>query len=138
MDQDALDAYEQRRKHMKHTSDAAASVLTSNTDGGSYRPKTRETRAAYEALLGMIGGAFGDQPADVLRGAADEVLAVLKNDRSNDPSRKKEVEKLMGPLGDETFARFVAVGKLVTDFVEQGGDADEGNDAPGQRSLIHI
>lgn len=136
MDQDDLDAYAQRRKHMKHTSDAAASVLTSNTDGGSYRPKTRETRAAYEALLGMIGGAFGDQPADVLRGAADEVLAVLKNDRSNDPSRKKEVEKLMGPLGDETFARFVAVGKLVTDFVEQGGDADEGNDAPGQGDAL--
>jgi len=26
-------------------------------------------------------GQFGDQPADVLRGAADEVLAALKNDR---------------------------------------------------------
>ena len=47
---------------------------------GSYRPATKETRAAYETLLAMIQGQFGDQPADVLRGAADEVLAVLKND----------------------------------------------------------
>lgn len=28
-----------------------------------------------------LQGQFGDQPADVLRGAADEVLAALKNDR---------------------------------------------------------
>lgn len=47
---------------------------------GSYRPATKETRAAYEALLAMVQGQFGDQPADVLRGAAEEVLAVLKND----------------------------------------------------------
>ena len=48
---------------------------------GVYQPKTRETRAAYETLLSIIRGQFGDQPADVLRGAADEVMAVLKNDR---------------------------------------------------------
>ena len=47
---------------------------------GMYRPKTRETRAAYEALLSFIQAKVGDQPADVLRGAADEVLATLKND----------------------------------------------------------
>lgn len=46
---------------------------------GLYRPRTKETRAAYEALLNTIHATFGDQPADVLRGAADEVLAVLKN-----------------------------------------------------------
>lgn len=124
-DQDDLDAYAQKRKQQKHVT--AVSVLNAEADG-SYRPKTRETRAAYEALLGMIGGAFGDQPQDVLRGAAEEVLEVLKNDRSNDPQRKKDVEKLMGPTSDETFAQFVAVGKLVTDFAPGGGvdAADDG------------
>ena len=48
---------------------------------GVYQPKTRETRAAYETLLSIVRGQFGDQPADVLRGAADEILAVLKKDR---------------------------------------------------------
>lgn len=48
---------------------------------GVYQPKTRETRAAYETLLSIVRGQFGDQPADVLRGAADEIMAVLKNDR---------------------------------------------------------
>lgn len=46
---------------------------------GFYTPRTKETREAYEALLGTIHTLFGDQPQDVLRGAADEVLAVLKN-----------------------------------------------------------
>lgn len=47
---------------------------------GSYRPATKETRAAYETLLDLVRSQFGDQPADVLRGAAEEILAVLKND----------------------------------------------------------
>ena len=46
-----------------------------------YRPRTQETRAAYEAVLAFIREQFGDQPQDVLKGAADEVLAVLKDDR---------------------------------------------------------
>ena len=57
------------------------SVLDIDT-AGLYRPRTKETREAYEAMLGLIRSQFGDQPADVLRGAADEVLAALKNDRS--------------------------------------------------------
>ena len=85
MDQDDLDAYAAKRK--KGRGAASGSVLTADADVGSYRPKTRETRAAYEALLGMIQGQFGDQPQDVLRGAAEEVLEVLKDDHSNDPER---------------------------------------------------
>jgi hypothetical protein len=48
---------------------------------GLYRPRTKETQEAYEALLSVIQAQFGDQPQDILRGAADEVLATLKNDR---------------------------------------------------------
>lgn len=35
-------------------------------------------RVAYEEVLSTMVGALGDQPQDVLRGAADEVLAWLK------------------------------------------------------------
>ena len=53
-----------------------------NLDTASgYRPRTQETRAAYEAVLAFIREQFGDQPQDVLKGAADEILAVLKDDR---------------------------------------------------------
>ncbi len=53
-----------------------------NLDTASgYRPRTQETRAAYEAILSFIREQFGDQPQDVLKGAADEILAVLKDDK---------------------------------------------------------
>lgn len=55
-------------------------VMSLDTASG-YRPRTQETRAAYEAVLAFIREQFGDQPQDVLKGAADEVLAVLKDDR---------------------------------------------------------
>jgi hypothetical protein len=109
------------------------SVLDIDT-AGFYRPRTKETREAYEALLSVIREQFGDQPADVLRGAADEVLASLKNDRTNDPSRKKEVDSLLGPVADEKFAQLVALGKLITDYaptaeaVSAGGVGELGVD----------
>ena len=86
---------------------------------GFYRPKTKETREAYEALLSVISSQFSDTPQDVLRGAADEVLASLKNDRLKDPERHKEVNAVLGSVPDEKFAQLVALGKLITDFVPE-------------------
>lgn len=44
---------------------------------------------------------------DILRGAADEVLAVLKDDKKTDPERKREIEKLLGGISSEHFATLV-------------------------------
>lgn len=55
------------------------SVLSTEVDT-FYRPKTRETKLAYEVLLNFIQEEMGGQPHDVLRSAADEILAVLKDD----------------------------------------------------------
>ena len=52
---------------------------TAELDTGAYRPKTRDTRAAYEGLLSFVQACLGDQPQDVLRGATDEVLALVKD-----------------------------------------------------------
>jgi hypothetical protein len=38
-----------------------------------YRPKTKETQIAYELVLAFVKGCIGDQPQEILRGAADEV-----------------------------------------------------------------
>ena len=53
------------------------SVL-SETEEGVYRPKTRETQAAYEALLGVIQQQLGGQPPSVVCGAADEVFGSVE------------------------------------------------------------
>ncbi|XP_054766386.2 U5 small nuclear ribonucleoprotein 200 kDa helicase-like [Lytechinus pictus] len=81
-----------------------------------YRPKTQETRGTYEALLSFIQAAIGDQPRDILCGAADEVLATLKNEHSKNKDKKRELEQLLGTLAEERFALLVNLGKKITDY----------------------
>ncbi|XP_020973157.1 DExH-box ATP-dependent RNA helicase DExH12-like [Arachis ipaensis] len=68
------------------------SVLTA-TEEGVYQPKTKETRAAYEAMLSVIQQHLGRQPLSIVSGAADEILAVLK------------IEKLLNPIPNQVFER---------------------------------
>lgn len=56
------------------------------------------------------------QPRDILCGAADEVLTVLKNDKLKDREKKIETESLLGGLTEERFALLVNLGKKITDF----------------------
>jgi len=56
------------------------------------------------------------QPHEILCGAADEVLGVIKNDRLKDREKKTETETLLGPLPEERFALFVNLAKKITDF----------------------
>lgn len=86
-----------------------------------YKPKTKETREAYEILLSFIQAAIGDQPRDILCGAADEVIMVLKNDKHRDKERRKEIQSLLGSLEDSRYYVLVNLGKKITDF---GADKD--------------
>lgn len=61
------------------------------------------------------------QPRDILCGAADEVLAVLKNDKMRDKERRREVEQLLGPADDTRYHVLVNLGKKISDY---GGDKD--------------
>ncbi|KRZ08826.1 U5 small nuclear ribonucleoprotein helicase [Trichinella pseudospiralis] len=83
---------------------------------GVYKPKTQETRQTYDVILAFIQEAIGDQPRDILCGAADEVLATMKSDKIRDKERKHEVELLLGPLTDERFALLLNLGKKITDY----------------------
>ncbi|XP_043809314.1 LOW QUALITY PROTEIN: DExH-box ATP-dependent RNA helicase DExH12-like [Manihot esculenta] len=97
------------------------SVLTS-TEEGVYQPKTKETRAAYEAMLSIIQQHLGGQPLNIVSAAADEILAVLKNESVKTPDKKKEIEKLLNPIPNHVFDQLVSIGRLITDF-QDGGDA---------------
>ncbi|EOD12464.1 hypothetical protein EMIHUDRAFT_422149 [Emiliania huxleyi CCMP1516] len=105
--------------------EAKQSVLGLGDDMDSYRPRSRETRQAYEDLLHLLSSQLGDQPHDILRGAADEVLAVLKDDGLTDPDRKREIEKLVNSLPQETFGRLVGAGKRITDYVAEDATGNE-------------
>ncbi|EJW85261.1 U5 small nuclear ribonucleoprotein helicase [Wuchereria bancrofti] len=103
----------------------------SNTElMGLYKPRTQETRQTYEAILAYIQDAIGDQPRDILCGAADEVLAVLKSDKIREKDRKKEVELLLGLLTDERIAVLINLAKKITDFSvdDEKGKFDNANE----------
>jgi len=95
-----------------------------------YRPKTQDTKQTYEVMLSFIQEALSDQPRDVLCGAADEVLTVLKNDKLKDKEKKKETESLLGNLPEERFALLVNLGKKITDWGQ-----DEKNSGPGDEQV---
>ena len=79
----------QRRKR------ARADELLARPDDvrGDYRPKSRETRQAHEALLSLLSQQLGDVPADVLHGAADECLVVLKGDLTSDAEKRRAPDR---------------------------------------------
>ena len=109
----------------KRAKQEQTTVLGLDEDMDAYRPRSRETREAYEDMLSIISAQLGDQPHDILRGAADEVLACLKNDSMTDPERKREVEKLINSIAPETFGKMVSTGKRITDYMFEDGKGNE-------------
>lgn len=114
-----------RQKREPHKNDVGKSGgplqsdIMDDISGIIYRPKAQDTKQTYEVLLSFIQEALSDQPRDVLCGAADEVLIVLKNDKLKDKEKKRDTEMLLGPLPDERFALLVNLGKKITDFGQE-------------------
>ncbi|KHN26799.1 U5 small nuclear ribonucleoprotein 200 kDa helicase [Glycine soja] len=109
---DDATAVPSKRRRVQHDS------VLSTSDDGVYQPKTKETRAAYEAMLSVIQNQLGGQPLSIVSAAADEILAVLKNDVVKNPDKKKDIEKLLNPIPGHVFDQLVSIGKLITDFQE--------------------
>lgn len=104
-----------------------ASILSQieDLDASSYRPKTRETREAYEELLREMQILVGDQPQDILKGAVDEVLSVLKDDQLKDNVKHKQLQSIASGFSVEKFHHVVGLGKRITDYHVKSEDAEE-------------
>ncbi|ESW21254.1 hypothetical protein PHAVU_005G055300 [Phaseolus vulgaris] len=119
---DAAVSVPSKRRRVQHDS------VLSSSDDGVYQPKTKETRAAYEAMLSVIQHQLGGQPLSIVSAAADEILAVLKNDVLKNTDKKKDIEKLLNPIANHVFDQLVSIGKLITDF-QEAADVPNGNSA---------
>ncbi|KAH9677826.1 DExH-box ATP-dependent RNA helicase DExH12 [Citrus sinensis] len=104
------------------------SVLLAASEEGTYKPKTNETRAAYRAMLSVIQQQLGGQPLSIVSAAADEILAVLKDDSVEKPDKKKDIEKLLNPIPNHVFDQLVSIGKLITDYNQDAGYGSAEND----------
>jgi pre-mRNA-splicing helicase BRR2 len=105
-----------------------ASILSQieDFDSSSYRPKSRETGEAYEEMLREMQLLLGDQPQDVLKGAVDEVLSILKDDLLKDHAKQKELLKIASGFNADKFYKVVGIGKRITDYsvnVEENEEA---------------
>ncbi|KAJ3182114.1 DEIH-box ATPase [Irineochytrium annulatum] len=90
---------------------------TDDFEGDTYRPKTKETRQAYDLILSLINAGMGDVPPDALAGAANDVLETLKDDTKKDFDKKREVEEIINwKMSSEKFNQLVNLGKKITDF----------------------
>ncbi|KAF0990898.1 hypothetical protein HZS_5841, partial [Henneguya salminicola] len=92
-----------------------------------YKPRTNETRVTYESLLSYIQNSIGEQPRDILMGAADEVLATLKDELKKDKEKHAEILLLLGNMPDEHYSILVNLVKKITDYYSETdlGDTDE-------------
>lgn len=103
-----------------------ATVLDADvTENFFYRPTTRATHQVYEQLLVVLQQQLGDQPDEVLRGAADEVLQVLKEDGVREGERKKNIEGVLGPISQDRFTKLFQLSKNITDFMGADQDRDD-------------
>lgn len=66
------------------------------------------------------------QPRDILCGAADEVLATLKDEHLREREKQREISSLLGSVEDDKFALLVGLGKKITDYGAERHTTEEG------------
>lgn len=121
---------EKRRRKKEESAISRAygysSVLSATEDweGLNYRPRTKETREAYEHILAFVYEHLGDQARDVIRSAADDVLDTLKTDTLKDFDKKREIESVIGTMTSDEFAQLVNLSKKITDYNTEAESMD--------------
>ena len=56
------------------------------------------------------------QPREILCGAADEVLATLKDEHFKEKEKHREISNLLGTISDERYAMLGGLGRKITDY----------------------
>ena len=126
-DHTANDEKTKSKKVFFAQSKKGSSILsqTDDLDSLNYRPKTRESRAAYEELLRFTQVVIGDQPHDILKGAADEILSFLKDENLRDSVKQKEIEKITMNMNSDYYYKIVNIGKRINDYRIKEAEAEE-------------
>ncbi|GKC96861.1 DExH-box ATP-dependent RNA helicase DExH12-like protein, partial [Tanacetum coccineum] len=86
-------------------------------------------------MLNVIQQQLGGQPLNVVSGAADEILAVLKNDTLKNRDKKVVIEKLLNTMPDQVFDQLVSIGRTITDFHDAGSYAGGSSVTYGEDAL---
>ncbi|TDH71432.1 uncharacterized protein CCR75_005989 [Bremia lactucae] len=101
---------------------------SSSFESAAYRPKNSASQEAYEQILNVVAQHIGAQPGEILAGAAEEVLSIVKNDTYRDNEKLMEVQKLLKTLPSHAFSHLVAASKRITDFTPESSEKKTGDD----------
>lgn len=119
-----------------------AEELELDAEGGRYVPTTQVSKTAFEALLAFIMSKLGDQPRDLLRGAAEETLVVLKDQQYQESERKKIVEDMLAAkMSVDEFSRLSMFGRQIEDFQTEAERAElntELEDSMGEDQAVAV
>jgi pre-mRNA-splicing helicase BRR2 len=80
-----------------------------------YRPKTKETQNVYEDLLSLVHHYMPDQDQNVLKGALDDILAIIKTE-GKDSEKLSYVEAIIGRISPEEFNKLYQLSKGLVDY----------------------
>jgi pre-mRNA-splicing helicase BRR2 len=97
--------------------------------GTSYQPSNDQTRIAYERLLALLVSTkeflLYNQGSNIIKDAADEVIAILKDDTIRDPEKFSILSNLLtgkassstnGSLSNEHFTNITQIVKQLDDY----------------------
>lgn len=128
-DVDGSEAPDARARRRRVASGAMTDVVSAAEDLGldagetRYAPRTQVSQKAFECLLSFVMGKMGDQPRDVLRDAAEEVLRILKDQSLRESERKVAAEGVLGDrMNEDEYARLSTFGRQIKDFGDDAAD----------------
>lgn len=94
--------------------------------GYHYTPKSAESMAAYEELLLFTQQIIGDQPSEVLKSAANEILSILKDGYHDNNFKQKEISSLLS-VPVKNFGDLLRIGNRISDYKTSQGLEDQEN-----------
>lgn len=112
---------------------------TDELDGISYRPKTKDSKQAFDFLVSLVHSLMGaDQPQSVTLTAADEILQILKREDVKDLDRKAVIDQLIGTIDTDNFMQLVNLGKRITDYSTDGAQPSEAIEGEDEETGVAV
>lgn len=86
-------------------------------DEKAYIPTTKISQRAYEGLLAFVMSKLGDQPREILRGAAGEIIATMKDDSVIPAEKRRMSNEILGvELPEDEYGRLMTITREIEDF----------------------
>ena len=74
-------------------------------------------------MIVIVQRHLGDVPLDTIKGALDEIIAILKNEGYKDSDRKAEIESIIDRLSEQEFNSLTVLGQQLTDYVSEANSS---------------